>query len=129
MYAVNLGVLGLETPTHSRHSSHLLALWAKEQREDFGLVWTDGEERKKEETTPGWQGEATAEGLALKDSWQPLARAPCSLDPSQLLPHLGVSWRGRGWEAFLSHPPQLGRLPLFFLELGSLGSVLVGGPF
>lgn len=53
MYALNLGVLGLKTPTHSRHASHLLALWAKEQREDFGLGRTDGEERKKGETTPG----------------------------------------------------------------------------
>lgn len=40
---------GFKTPTDSRHSSHLLALWAKEQREDFGLGRMDGVGRERAE--------------------------------------------------------------------------------
>lgn len=42
---------GPKTPTNSRHSSHLLALWAKEQREDFGLSWD------------GWRGDSAEKPL------------------------------------------------------------------
>ena len=68
---MDLETQGFKTPTNSRHSSYLLAWWAKEQREDFGLSRKDEEGRESRETTPGLQKEATAEWLVLKGSSQP----------------------------------------------------------
>lgn len=108
-----LGVLGPKTPTDSRHSCHLLTLWAKQQREDFGLGpdgWKGERQQRNcsrdggEKPHPQSGGHSRAHGspwqglqtpwllLTLVHTWEPAGRA-----------QLGV--------AFPFHAPQLGPTP------------------
>lgn len=79
---------GPKTPTNSRHSSHLFALWAKEQREDFGLGrdgWRGEREQRNRSRNDG--SERLPEWLALRGSWQALggSKQPASLSTSTTL--------------------------------------------
>lgn len=100
-----------ETPFHppppnARHISHLLAVWAKEQRENFGLGRMDGERTDRRLTGTG------SLSLLHWGHWRDLA--PGTALPGHCRANSPSSWSQSGW---------VGPRRKHFAALGFVGSL------